>query len=167
MTCAKGAVLTVCLLLFPMIVVAQSSEAISLARLCVSEAGWEPGPDCDAIYEVIYLRSRMRHTSFDMTARAYGRSAYDRHRTDSRAWIAFLNRNYTEPSFWPSNLPWARYRVLWRTMVARARELLLGTRKSWCGAEHWGAPGGNARIAHRSGWTRVSCGSTTNVFWRE
>lgn len=164
----KWLLLVILLLLFPSGTKAQSREAVVLAILCVSEAGWEPGADCDAIYEVITWRAKQRKDmTFTRMAMAYGRSAFDHHRTDSRAWVVWLNRNLREPKYWPAHLPWSTYQRYWINTLIRAEELLAGTRKSWCQAEHWGAPGGNAVQAHRRGWTRVSCGETKNVFWRE
>jgi len=136
-----------------------TSEQVALARICVSEAGWEIGDDCGSILSVLRSRSERMRIPLMQAMRAYSSRTFDRSRTDSRRWIAELSGNG-----FPRGLA-ARHQSKWRQLLDHAGELLANP-ASTCDVHHWGSNHGNdlAR-ALRAGWTRVDCGDTKNAFW--
>lgn len=182
------------LLLVPVGTAAQDrrdeDNALALARICVSEAGWNCWESGDglAIHEVL-LRGAERH---DMRYLGYAR-AYSRRATGvvsivgARSWIPLLNAEGTAPSSWPEHSyrrqrdgtvailphpPWARYRDQWLAVLARAREVVrtlslsnVGEWSSCARPVHdWGGAMDRGR-AERIGLVEVSCGSTENDFY--
>jgi hypothetical protein len=147
------------LLLLTMPSAARADDARDLARICVSEAGFETGSDCAAILAVLRDRTRVYGT-LRRAMRAYSPRVFDRTRTDARRWIAFL-RGEERPEGWPRGTRWVPAR--WFAVVEHAR-LLLASDAYPCNAapHHWGAP-----WLDRSGWgwIRLEC-KTKNVFWR-
>ena len=106
------------------------SDALLLARICVSEAGWrthESG-DCGAIAYAITATSTERAISFRAAARAHSpRATGARETSDTRlSWVAGLRRDGGEPAAWPAppHAPWAAYRERWLEVLDRARELV-------------------------------------------
>lgn len=143
---------------------AQQSADVLIARVCVSEGGWDNGPDCDAIVYVIRSRAeRLGLTLREMVA-AYSGRVLDTARTDRRRWLAHLTAAGTFPAGWPVTTSWERHRVYWLATVERVRRLLARPLRAPCEShvDHWAA-----RSVDRSSiWTRVDCGATHNVFWR-
>lgn len=66
------------------------SDQLALARICVSEAGFEPSDDCAAIGAAIANGARRRHLTFQTFARAYSNRVFDVTRADARAYLAHL-----------------------------------------------------------------------------
>lgn len=145
---------------------------LALAQLCVSESMFQTRTlDCRLIYEV------MRHWSADgmtLTMRAmrrYSRLTYDRGRTDSRRWIAFLNHDFTEPQGWAEDqtVPWSAARDDFRRVYNYAGYLIRYPQAYPCTTQvhHWGARGFRRREHLREGWILVDCGGeeTMNDFW--
>jgi hypothetical protein len=165
-------------------------DALALARICVSEAGWNCWDTGDgmAIHEVI-LRGAERHDMRYVTyARAYSRRATGAvPMTGARAWLPMLNAAGTEPANWPEHSyrrrpdgtvavtphpPWSRYRESWLAILARAREVVrslsLENAIEWSSCERpvhdWGGAMDRER-AERIGLVEVSCGETQNDFY--
>jgi hypothetical protein len=142
-----------------------SAEAWGLARICVGEAGWEPGADCPAIHAVLAYRAQVRRSTWLSAARAYSPGHVGRRKAPRRPWVAMLRPSGAEPAGWPQALPWARYRPRWQAVLELARRVVAGEVQAPCEPHHWGGPMDDWR-AHRQGLERVECGATRNHFWR-
>ena len=169
---------------------AQNENALLLARICVSEAGWDcfDTKDGMAIHEVL-LRGAARHRiSYAAFARAYSKAAGrggDNVRERIR-WIREMNERGEQPASWPAQryvrngdavrvlpgLPWAQYRGAWLSVLERAREVVqryaLDNLRSWGVCESpvhdWGGLMDHNR-AVRIGLIQVSCNGTSNNFY--
>jgi hypothetical protein len=167
------------------------SPTLALARLCVSEAGWEcfDRGDGYAIHEVLLrgaARQQVRYTSF---ARSYAQRLFGARPHDSArlAWVSQLNTQGTAPSSWPRyagsrtvdgvvvltpHAPWSSFRARWQAVLARAEEVVaqqhLETVEEWsiCEAQvhDWGGWMDRDRAA-RLGLIEVDCGDTRNDFY--
>lgn len=165
------------------------SPELALARICVSEAGWDCFETGDgyAIHEVI-LRGSTRHDiSYTSYARAYsGRAVGSKPYIGQRTWIPFLVENGDEPRNWRTPLyrtqggavrvlgppPWSQYRARWLAVLEHARRVVrlsLSDIQDWgrCGQEvhDWGGSMDRDR-ARRLGLIEVECGETQNYFYR-
>lgn len=139
------------------------AEQLGLARIIVSEAGWNRTDDGPAILEVLRDRSRRMDITLLGAMRAYSRRTFSKARTDARRWIADLQWHAERPEGWPNNVRWEGLRKeQWLDILDFAGELLESD-EPHCGAEHWGAPSFDRPV--RLGWRRVDCGSTKNIFW--
>lgn len=153
-------------------------EAVLGARLCINEAN-DNLLDCAAIMHI-----RMR------TARSHGRTlgeellalhgqrslrpdrATNPHPRDNRPWIGDLNAELREPLGWPSELPpWERMAPRFERVLLTAQGAIDGEVRDPCTGSSraltWGGPNvDHLRIDRmtRSGWMRVSCGATSNVY---
>lgn len=164
------------------------SPALALARICVSEAGWDCFTTGDgyAIHEVL-LRGAERHAmTYSTFARTYSPRAVGDHPGRLRPWIGGLREDGDEPYSWPRittrprrdgmvgvepHPPWSSYRERWLGVLAQAREVALwtlGDVEEWglCeGPVHdWGGAMDRAR-AERIGLIEVECGDTSNDFY--
>lgn len=170
------------------------SPALALARLCVSEAGWEcfERGDGYAIHEVISRgaeRQDMRYVSF---ARAYAQRLFGARPHDSArlAWVAQLDERGSAPASWPRyagqrtvdgvvvltpHAPWSSFRGRWVAVLERAREVVgwsLDDVDEWsiCDDEvhDWGGWMDRDR-AQRIGLIEIECGvsdeGTRNDFY--
>jgi hypothetical protein len=170
------------------------SPALALARLCVSEAGWDcfERGDGYAIHEVISrgaARQDMRYVSF---ARAYAQRLFGARPHDSArlAWVSQLDERGSAPSAWPRyagqrtvddvvvmtpHAPWSSFRARWVAVLERAREVASWTLDdvdewSICDAEvhDWGGFMDRDR-AQRIGLIEIECGisdeGTRNDFY--
>jgi hypothetical protein len=150
-----------------------SPEAIALARVCVSEAGWTYDGDCAAIHAVLRFHSIRRDLSFLQFARRYSDRVFDRRRSDSRRWIAWLSPTFEQPRGWPRRvLTWERGAELWRERLEHAEEIVRGEVEPECDRppHHWGARYGvdksRAERAIEAGrWRMANCGRTRNAFY--
>lgn len=151
-----------------------SQVQLALARICVSEAGFQTETnDCAAIHQV--LKGRKGRGSLLRIMRLYSSRTFDRERTDKRRWIAFLNPRGMEPKGWPERTAagtphpeWRHYRDLWMDMQEHVADVVSGEVSSPCSKEpdHWGSRYGiDLRRAKRAGWKEVDCGETLNAFW--
>lgn len=141
---------------------------VSLARVCVAEAGWnvdETG-ECAAIYAVAVSRAEARRVPVLQALRDYARNHFDAGRS-SRPWVAGLDASGNTPPQWPARLPWPRYRPRWLLIIAHAQKVIAGDVEIPCvgPVEHWGGAMDDAR-ANRAGLVRVTCSGTLNHFWR-
>lgn len=136
-----------------------------LARLCVSETGWNAPNECRAIVHVVRTRAEIRGTSIASMARAYA-PGLTRPRTPRQQWIAALHPDQRAPKTWPRGASWERHRVRLQALAVVVADALAEQRSS-CVAEHWSAPhcrACNARMV-TAGYVPADCGRTSNVFW--
>ncbi len=144
-------------------------EQLALARVCVSEAGWDATPECAAIHQVLEDRARVIGFSYIAAVCSYSTRTCDRGRQDPRRWIAWLSPSLDEPEGWPRGMLWSRYRDRWRTMLDHAGAVLRGQVQSPCEEppHYWGMPRGiDLARAQEAGWERLSCPGARNAFWR-
>lgn len=163
---------------------------LALARICVSEAGWDCFESGDglAIHEVLLQGADREGMSYVNFARAYsGRVMGTRSHSSARlAWVSGLNVEGTAPGGWPRVTtrrmrdgmyrveevpPWSHYRERWMAVLDRAREVVrlsLDSRSEWspCQSEvhDWGGTMDRSR-AERIGLIPVECGETSNDFY--
>jgi hypothetical protein len=154
---------------------AKRATQLALARICVSEAGFQVKTnDCAAIYRV--LKGRKNGGPLLRIMRRYSTNAFDRSRTDRRRWVAWLNSPGHKPKGWPQRTkrdtphpPWSSFRPLWFDVYEHAGAILRGEVESPCDKppDHWGGRFGiDLRRARAAGWEEVDCGNTLNAFWR-
>lgn len=144
-------------------------EQLALARVCVSETGWDATPECAAIHEVLADRARVIGVSYMAALCSYSSKTCDRGRSDRRRWIAWLSPSLERPRGFPSHLRWASYRERWREMLRHAGAVLRGEVSSTCEEppHYWGMPSGiDLRRAMLAGWRRIECPGARNAFWR-
>jgi hypothetical protein len=169
------------------------SDELALARICVSEIGFDVGRgddldarrECAAIASVLRARDEVIDGDLGAAMRAYSSRVFDPTRRDPRAWIAHLRLDGREPAHWPTVVierapeadgasrvrphpPWAAYRALWSGALDTARAVLAGEIDHACAAApaHWGARYGvDLERARRAGWTEIDCGETGNAFY--
>jgi hypothetical protein len=139
-------------------------DATAIARVCLSEAGWDITDDCAGIVSVLRNRqTALRMRTISGTAAAYSTRAFAKDRVGRRAWIPWVADTDDAPPHWPSNVSWPVHRDKWNALVEHAHELL--DRPSLCAdAHHWGGAMDTWR-AERAGWSQVPCGNTRNLFW--
>ena len=168
---------------------ARLSPALALARICVSEAGWDCFETLDglAIHEVL-LRGAERHAmTYSTFARTYSPRAVGDRPGRLRPWIGGLREDGGEPYSWPRittrpisgglirvepHPPWSSYRERWLAVLAQAREVVadyaLSDVDEWspCDSEvhDWGGAMDRLR-AERLGLIEVDCGDTANDFY--
>ena len=143
---------------------------LALARVCISEIGWEPGEECAAIHAVIVDRAERMGIPYMQALCAYASRSCSPGRTDARRWIAHLDASLERPDGWPASLPWSRYRERWAAALDLAGHVLGGRVTSPCelAPHHWGMPHGiDLERARLAGWERVSCPGARNAYWRD
>ena len=143
----------------------RDDDAVILARICVSEAGWRDSDDCAAIHAVIRRIAEISGSSWrDAARQASPRLAAC---AVSRRWLCGLNARATQPAHWPALLPWSAYRDDWLEAVARARRIIEGDIAARCAEtpRTWGSPQDFARARREGRRLRVvDCGRTRNRF---
>ena len=145
-------------------------DALLLARLCVSEAGWDCWQTGDgaAIYDVLRTRSAARRQTWRTAARSYAPHVGGRlaPRTARGRWVAQLREDGEQPAGWPARASWSAYRERWLGVLAEARRVVAEGVVSPCSerVEHWGGVVDRER-ARRLGMRRVDCGPTRNDFY--
>lgn len=144
-------------------------DVLQLSRIAVSESGFDSEDDHRAILEVLRdVARRMGGVPVSMAAERYSSRVTGAMPPLNlrQAWIAELDLEGSEPSFWPPNgPPWAAYRAKWLAVVSRSRRLLVERGGPGCGAHHWG-DAKDAERARRYRWIEVNCGETKNYFFR-
>ncbi len=155
-------------------------DALLLARVCVSEAGWscwETG-DGFVIHESFLAGAERLEVSYADYARIYSpRATGARPATTPRlTWVQALDEALLRPVGWPAHLPWSpedrprsrrrTYRARWLEVLDQARErlaLALADREAWsvCSVPvtDWAARG----HAPSAGLTAIDCGPTRNA----
>ena len=150
---------------------------VALARIAVSESGWDGKRDRAAIWHVLGRRADRHGMRLTSMARAYSSRVFDPTRTDRRRWVAMLDPRHAlesggRPEGFPDTLPWRNFRTRWRNILLHADAFLRSHVADPCGEDapdHWGmsVPGSiDYRRAVGAGWERVDCGETHNAFWR-
>lgn len=134
---------------------------LTLAQICVWEAGFAETDDCPAIAQV--LRTRGLDTPPEMLR--YARGLQNPRR---RRWVRHLDLEARRPRHWPRHLSWERYIPRWRARITEA-ERILATRPQPCprGTRHYAQRGWTHPKGTWRGWVRASCGYTMNAFWRK
>lgn len=143
----------------------RDDDAVILARICVSEAGWDSGDDCTAIHQVIAGIAEREGMSWRAAARAASPRLAEC--TVSRRWLCGLDARGEQPAHWPSLVSWSRYRDDWLSTVARARRILDGEIVSRCteAPRVWGSVEDHIRAAREGRILRsIDCGRTRNRF---
>lgn len=145
-------------------------DVLQLSRIAVSESGFDSEDDHRAILEVLRdVARRMGGVPVSMAAERYSSRVTGAMPPLNlrQAWIAELDLEGSEPSFWPPNgPPWAAYRAKWLAVVSRSRRLLVERGGPGCGAENWGDRLHDRKRAISYGWIEVDCGETKNMFWQ-
>lgn len=141
--------------------------SVMLARVCVSEAGWDAHDECAVIVHALNQQAIQRNVSLKRQICDYAPKSCDQERT-RRRWIAFLEPDRrTAPPGWP-RLPWEPYRAKFAGMVVTAWETMTGRRASPCPeAFHWGSrhcPACERRMRRR--FERIECVGMKNVWYR-
>lgn len=152
----------------------RESDALLLARIVVSEAGFrgfESG-DAHAIHYTLLGTVEEREVSFRAAARAHSpRATGARETNDARlSWVAQLSEAGLRPAAWPAppHAPWSAYRARWLGVLERARELATWTlddhaRDSMCSEPPttWAAPW----HPPSPGLVEIDCGDTLNRYY--
>ena len=168
---------------------ARLTPALALARICVSEAGWEETDDCPAIHHVLLRGAEVRGGSsraYVSFASSYAHRLLTGDGQIQRPWLRQLDARGTEPGLWGfrrardgsltrvGGPPWRAYRTRWLAVLERATRLVEEARLSdwdeWSPCveppQHWGCPDcGDRERALARGWRQVDCGDTANDFW--
>jgi hypothetical protein len=145
----------------------RDSDAILLARIAVSEAGWSRASEHTAIWSVLERRADSRGLSLASMARSYCRRALAG--SVRKPWLSQLNHNGDAPSSWNVQVPWSAYRERWLAVLRHAQMFVRGERNDLCeGAMHWSDRSVAMRTrALANGLEQVECESeTVNAFWR-
>lgn len=140
---------------------------LALAKICVNEAGLQLTDDCAAIAEVLRARSSVGRVTMGIM-RAYSGGVFDPARSDSRAWVSYLNPQGRKPQHWPENASWGRLRATWLAIYHRAGQILRGEITSQCvePVDHWGGDmDTEAFVAYYPNARIIDCGNTENNFW--
>lgn len=161
------------------------TPSVALARLCISEAGWQCFDTGDGlgIHEVVLRGAARQGIRYESFARAYARRLFGArtHDVPRLRWVGELNEEGTAPASWPRtwtvrrggvtrvepHAPWASFRSRWLAVLARAREvtadLTLDDVDEWgvCDTpvHDWGGWMDRDRAA-RMGLVEVECGVT-------
>lgn len=139
-----------------------------LARVCVSEAGWQGHEECTVIVHALSNQAAERGIPLRRQICAYAPNSCDRDREDNRKWISHLHPEARRPPpGWP-RLSWETHRVRFVAMVITAYRAMIGELSSACpGAYHWGAHWCRAcrERMRDSGYVRAGC-EMANAWWR-
>ncbi len=139
---------------------------LMLARVCVSEGGWEGHQECVVIVNALMEQAEDRGITLERQICAYAPNSCDRRRQDDRRWIAYMTPDGRAPRGWP-RLNWERYRVRLAAMMVVAYRAYLGIEVSSCPAGyHWGSSWCSScrRRMRQSGFRRIDC-PIANNFW--
>lgn len=151
-------------------------DHVLLARICVSEAGWQCWDSGDglAIYEVLSTGATRYGVPFATYARQYAPRATGVRPSEGRtSWVAQLQASGVRPVAWPSRSPWHLYRPQWFDVLEMAEDVLSleGSRaREWspcASAVHdWSSSlEPSLARASRLGLVPVNCGTTLNRFY--
>lgn len=146
----------------------ESNDAVTLARLCVHEAGWESPADCVLIHNVLVGISERDDVSYrraaELAAPRLARCAV------SRRWVCGLDEDAVRPAHWPL-ASWETYRTHWLEILDHARNVIAGTVPSPCHHRPrvWGSAADVVRgreLGHT--WVDAGCRGTRNLggSWR-
>lgn len=148
--------------------VSYEATVLALARICVSEGGWENDRDCAGIYQVLRNTRRSDEHLIDVMRRHSRYMIPGRTSLPARQrWVTSLDLEGTRPSDLPDSASWERLERPWLRRIALARALIDGRvpdRPCPAPVIAWGGTMDD-HIAHRRGLARVDCGDTENRFW--
>jgi len=141
-----------------------------LARICVSEAGWEGERDCQGIFQVLRNVRRNNETFMGIMRRASRVVSEMWEPTTTRhRWLVNLDLEGTRPDGFPPELDWERhYRHRWMKVIDYARALIEGkvyARPCRGAVIAWGGAMDDY-LALRRNLVRANCGDTENTFWK-
>jgi hypothetical protein len=148
---------------------AQDLSPLELARICVSECGWDCSiEECQAIHLSLSARAAWRRIPTRDHAQAYAPASFGRTppRLASRAWIAGLSLDAREPAGWWAG-PWSAYRARWLASLELARQVLQAPRNPCRGGVpmDWGVGRVVRRYRARNRThALLDCGPTRNIF---
>lgn len=142
--------------------------AVMLARVCVSEAGWQGHEECAVIVHALNQQAIQRNLSLRTQICNYAPNSCDQDR-EHRRWIAFLDpRRASPPPGWP-RLPWEPHRAKFAAMTVTAWKAMTGRMASPCpGAIHWGSQHCTActRRMEEHNFVRAHCGLANRWYRR-
>lgn len=134
---------------------------LMLARVCVSEVGWQGHDECTVIVHAIVHQAQQRGLTIEEQICAYAPNSCNPRRRDRRRWISHLHPERSQvPPGWPRGMIWSERRAQFVAMLLVAHRAYLGEIPSACpGAFHWGAPGCGAcrRRMREYGFVRAGC----------
>jgi len=160
------------------------TPGVALARLCISEAGWEcfERGDGFGIHEVIARGAAQQSIRYESYARAYARRLFGArpHDVPRLRWVGQLTAACTEPADWPRTMtvrrggvvqvvahaPWSAYRQRCLEVFAHAAQVV--TEHTLDDVDEWGICeravhdwGGwmDRERAERIGLVPVACGT--------
>ena len=151
---------------------AAQSDALMLARTCVSERGWRTETtDCRAIGEVVRSRMERHSETWRQAMRALSPRLHGG-TVATRLWRLELDESDARPRHL-GRARWEGMRLdAWRATLAEARAIIAGEVASPCASRPmaWGSPEDLRRRERLSGrrWVPVDCGESVNRFggWR-
>ncbi len=142
--------------------VAAQSDAVLLARTCVSERSWAvETAACAAIGAVVRDRMERRGVSFRaalvaLAPRLHGCTI------DRRRWLCDLDEDAHRPEGWPRSASWERRRSDWLATLDEAVLIVTGELPSPCAegtARAWGSTEDLERRRSRGyRWVPATCG---------
>lgn len=137
---------------------AREDEAVLLARVAVSEAGWSNTHEHRALWHVLAARADSRSTSLASMTRAYSRRAIEG--SERKPWLGELDASGRTPASWNVPVGFVAYRSQWLEVVEQARRFVRGEvdHNPCPGAMHWGDR--SERVARRAeslGLVEVRC----------
>ena len=136
--------------------------SLMLARVCVSEGGWNGHDECVVIVNALQAQADQRGISLRRQICAYAPNSCNQERQDRRKWIAHLSpERRRPPPGWPRGMRWEPRRAQFAAMMVVAYRALQGEISNPCpGALHWGAPWCESceRRMRNSGMVRAGCG---------
>lgn len=145
---------------------AAQSDAVLLARTCVSERGWRTDTDdCAAIHLVASARAIRFGVSIRASIRALSPRLHGDPCSVSRRWLCDLEEDGHRPEGW-ERASWTRRRPQWLATLDEARRLLSGEAGLVCSEvpSAWGDDRDVARrIAAGFRWTDAECDGATFV----
>lgn len=145
----------------------REEESVLLARVAVSEAGWDNAHEHAALWHVLAARAESRGITIASMTRSYSRRAVEG--SERKPWLGELDQSAHAPASWNANVPFSVYRSRWLRVIERAQLFLRASVNNPCpGAMHWGDRSERlTRRAESLGLVEVRCSvRTANRFWR-
>lgn len=140
-----------------------SDDAVTLARLCVHEAGWDSPADCALIHAVLMGIVERDGVTYEQAAElAAPRLARC---MVSRRWVCGLDEDAARPAYWPL-ASWETHRPQWLDILDHAQRVISGEVESPCSSTPrvWGSAADVARGRGRGfTWVDAGCRGTRNL----
>lgn len=142
--------------------------SVMLARVCVSESGWDNHLECQTIVHALSHQAMQRNIPLRRQICAYAPNSCNQEREDDRRWIAFLHPGLRmAPEGFPS-IPWEKHRARFAALVVTAYRASMGAIPSGCpGSIHWGAEWCRSceRRMRRYNFHRMNCPNHSNAWY--